>query len=255
MKITFLGTGTSQGIPVIACSCPVCCSVDPRDNRLRSSLLVTADSVQFCIDSGPDFRQQMLRSRVTHLDALLFTHAHKDHTAGLDDVRAFNYFSGQPMPVYATAAVQEAIRREFSYAFDPGNTYPGLPRIHFHLIENEPFFIGKEKIIPIKVYHAGMPVLGFRMGDVTYITDANYIPTAEMRKIQGSRIFIVNALRHHPHVSHFSLNEALEIARAVQAEQTFLTHISHQMGLHAEVEASLPTGIRLAYDMLTLELH
>lgn len=239
---------------MIGCTCAVCRSADPRDQRLRASVLITEDGVQYCIDAGPDFRQQMLRAGVIRLDAILFTHAHKDHVAGLDDVRAFNYFSGKPMPLYATKSVQRAIRREFSYAFDPRNTYPGLPRITFRTIDNAPFSIGKLTILPVRVKHAGMPVLGFRIGDLTYITDANHIPPRELKKISGSRILIINALRKEPHVSHFSLEEAISIARQVRAERTYLTHISHQMGLHAEVESELPSDIRLAFDMLSIEL-
>lgn len=217
-------------------------------------MLITESNARYCIDTGPDFRQQMLRAGINHLDAVLYTHSHKDHLAGLDDIRAFNYFSGRPMPLYATEQVQQAIRREFSYAFDPENTYPGLPQIEFHTIGLEPFVVGQKQIIPVQVHHAGMPVLGFRIGDLTYITDANHIDRQELEKIRGSRILVINALRKQPHMSHFSLQEAIAVARAAEATSTYLTHISHQMGLHADVEAELPPGIHLAYDTLSLEI-
>ncbi len=253
--MTFLGTGTSQGIPVIGCHCPVCLSTDARDQRLRASVLVEAEGIVFCIDSGPDFRQQMLRARVTRLDAVLYTHAHKDHLAGMDDVRAFNHLTGNPMKLFATRQVQQAIRQEFAYVFDRKNTYPGIPKVTFCTIGKDPFFIGPLRVIPIRVAHAGMPVLGFRIGNFTYITDANYIAPKQMEKIRGSTVLVLNALRKERHVSHFSLSEAIALAQALGVPTTYLTHISHQMGLHAEVEAHLPVGIALAYDGLIVHTN
>ncbi len=253
MNITFLGTGTSQGVPIIGCDCQVCRSTDPRDKRLRVSIFVDTPEAKFVIDSGPDFRYQMLRANVRQLDAVVFTHGHKDHTAGLDDVRAYNYFQQKPMDVYANLATQEGIRKEFSYIFE-GPEYPGIPKINLHTIDGEPFEINGLKIVPIRLMHYKLEVLGFRIGDFTYITDANYIAPEELEKVKGSKVLVLNALRNEPHISHFSLSEAIEIAQVVDADQTYFTHISHQLGLHAEVSAQLPEKIQLAYDGLTLQL-
>ncbi|REJ83593.1 MAG: MBL fold metallo-hydrolase [Bacteroidetes bacterium] len=252
MQLTFLGTGTSQGVPMIGCKCRVCQSDDPRNKRLRTSVLIQSESTSVVIDSGPDFRQQMLRENVNRLDAVLFTHEHKDHIAGLDDVRAYNYLTGKEMEIYATERVQEALRREFFYVFS-GAKYPGIPRLNLQTISNKPFQIGDIPFIPIEVSHLNLPVLGFRIGDFTYITDANLIPDSEKEKIKGSRFIAINALRNEKHVSHFTRDEAVEIIREFNPERAFLIHISHQLGLHEKVNAELPENIECAYDGLQVE--
>lgn len=252
MKITFLGTGTSQGVPVIGCDCEVCRSENKLDKRLRVSILIETEDKRMVIDSGPDFRYQMLRAKVTDLDAIIFTHEHKDHIAGLDDIRPFNYLRKKIIDVYATNRVQQALKREFSYIFSD-KIYPGIPQINLHTIDNEPFYVGNNKIIPIEVMHYKLPVLGFRLGDFTYITDAKTIEDAEIEKIKGSKIVVLNALQKDSHISHFTLDEAVNMAQKIGAETTYLTHISHNMGLHAEVEKQLPANIRLAYDGLSFE--
>lgn len=253
MKITFLGTGTSQGVPVIACGCAVCTSENAFDNRLRSSVLIETHDRTVVIDSGPDFRYQMLRQQVKKLDAIVFTHEHKDHIAGLDDVRAFNFKDGREMDVYASPEVQQAIIREFSYIFSTIR-YPGIPLINLIGIENKPFMIGDTTWNPIEVMHYKLPVLGFRIGDFSYVTDAKTISPAELDKLRGSKVLVLNALQPQSHISHFTLSEAIEVALEIGAEQTWFTHISHRMGKHEEVNAMLPQGIRLAYDGLVLEV-
>ncbi len=252
MVFTFLGTGTSQGVPMIACDCLVCSSSDAKDKRLRSSALLQGGSTQIVIDAGPDFRQQMLRSGVKKLDAVLFTHEHKDHIAGLDDVRAFNYLSGKEMDIYATERVQDALRREFFYVFS-GAKYPGIPKLNLKTIENRPFNIGDINILPVEVRHMHLPVFGFRMKDFTYITDANAIDESEKRKIQGSRYLVLNALRREKHPSHFTLSEALDLISELKPERAWLTHLSHQMGKHADLSKELPPGVECAYDGLQIE--
>lgn len=252
MKVTFLGTGTSQGIPVISCPCNVCNSNDPRDQRLRTSIMIETDRTCIVVDSGPDFRQQMLREKVKRVDAILFTHAHKDHIAGLDDVRAFNYFLGKPMDAYATNEVQQVIRNEYAYAFDPTNNYPGIPKIKLHTIDMKPFAISDVRFVPVEVFHHKLPVLGFRFADFTYITDANYIAEKEKEKIRGTRYLVLNALRKEKHISHFNLDQAIQLAAEIGAEETYFTHISHQLGLHREISELLPGGMFLAYDGLNI---
>jgi phosphoribosyl 1,2-cyclic phosphate phosphodiesterase len=253
MQITFLGTGTSQGVPVIACGCEVCQSLDFRDKRLRVSIHIEIDGKSFVIDTGPDFRQQMLRERIKNLDAVIFTHEHKDHTAGLDDVRAYNFFQKKDMPVYARRQVLEQIQQEFAYAFT-AIKYPGIPQIDLHEIENQPFEIAGVNFTPVEVMHLHLPVFGFRIKDFTYITDVNFISDEELEKVKGSKIVVMGALRKEKHLSHFSLSEAIEVLEKIAPEQAYITHISHQMGLHREVEMELPPFIHLAYDGLVLKL-
>ncbi len=252
MKITFLGTGTSQGVPVIACECEVCRSSDQKDKRLRVSVLVEANDQVIVIDSGPDFRYQMLRAGVKHLDAVVLTHEHKDHIAGLDDIRAFNYKQQSAMNVYGHPRVLETVVREFHYAFEE-KKYPGVPLIHLHEIGNAPFSINGVQLIPIEVYHHLLPVFGFRIGDFTYITDAKTISGPEREKIKGSKVLVVNALQRDKHISHFTLEEALAFAAEIGVPQVLFTHISHKLGKHEDVSKELPEGIALAYDGLQLE--
>ncbi len=247
LKITFLGTGTSSGVPMIACDCEVCTSADPKDKRLRSSILVESETTSIVVDTTPDFRYQMLRLGVKKLDAVLFTHSHKDHIAGLDDIRAFNYFQEMPMDVYANEPTQTALRREFPYIFAE-HRYPGIPDITLKDIGEEPFLIGDIPVQPIKVWHLKMPVLGFRFGNFTYITDANKIDEPEKEKIKGSDTLVLNALRRSKHISHFNLEEAIEMVNELKILQAYFTHISHQLGLHAEINKELPTGMELSYD-------
>ena len=252
MKITFLGTGTSQGVPIISCPCEVCHSKDPRDNRLRSSVWIETEGLSIVIDAGPDFRQQMLRYNVNKLDAIIFTHSHKDHISGLDDVRAYNYFQQKPMDVYATEETQQALRREYAYIFENAH-YPGVPQINLHTIQaDQKFSINGLEIVPIKVLHYKMEVLGFRVNDFTYITDANEIAAEQIEKIKNSKYLVLNALRRKKHISHYTLQEAIEMAKIINSRETYFTHISHQLGLHAEVEKELPEKIFLAYDGLIL---
>lgn len=253
MKVTFLGTGTSQGVPVIGCHCAVCRSLDFRDKRLRSAIHLQNDNLSLVIDTGPDFRQQMLANRIECLDAILFTHEHKDHTAGLDDVRAFNFRQKRDMPVYGRKQVLEQLKTEFAYAFAE-KRYPGVPRITLNEIDTSPFSINGLQITPILVYHYKLPVLGFRIGDFTYITDANSIPEEEKKKIKGSRHLVLNALQQEPHISHFTLDEAIALSQELGAENTYFTHISHRLGKHMDVDSELPEGIQLAYDGLQIDI-
>jgi phosphoribosyl 1,2-cyclic phosphate phosphodiesterase len=253
MIVTFLGTGTSQGVPVIACDCEVCRSLDFRDKRLRVSVHLQIGDKSLVIDSGPDFRQQVLRERINTLDALLFTHEHKDHTAGMDDIRAYNFFQGKAIPVYGRPTVLEQLQREYAYVFSE-HQYPGIPRVQLQPIGNEPFVVEGIEVIPVEVLHYRLPVYGFRIGDFTYITDANYIADGELEKVKGSRVIVLNALRREPHISHFTLDQAVELLRDLQPEKGFLTHISHQMGRHAEVDKLLPPNVHLAFDGLKIEL-
>jgi len=255
MKITFLGTGTSQGIPVIACSCNVCTSPDPRDKRLRSSILIESNGVRVVVDCGPDFRQQMLREDIRSIDAILITHGHKDHLGGLDDVRAFNYTLQRPTDVYASQEVQQVIRHEFSYAFEK-EAYPGVPEISLHLFSNQPFVASGLKVIPIKALHYNdyKFVFGFRIDDFTYITDAVSISEEEKKKIKGSKVIVLNALRKKKHYSHFNLDEAIALMNELKPEQGFLTHLSHQMDRYEEVSREIPDFVKIAYDGLQISI-
>ena len=253
MQITFLGTGTSQGVPIIACPCAICNSTDSRDKRLRTSILIEANSKTFVIDTGPDFRQQMLRENVKEMDAIIFTHEHKDHTAGFDDIRAFNFVNQKKMEVYASGRVQEAIRREYPYIFSDFK-YPGIPEVNLHLIENKKLTIEGVDFLPIEVMHYKLPVFGFRVGDFSYITDANYISDSEKEKLKNSKVLVLNALRREPHISHFTLEEAIELVNELKPEKAYFTHISHQLGFHAEVQKELPSNVELAYDGLKINL-
>ncbi len=238
---------------MIGCHCEVCTSDDRRNNRLRSSILVQSATTTIVVDTTPDFRYQMLRAKVASLDAVLYTHPHKDHIAGLDDVRAYNYFQEQPMQVFANQMTIDALMREFAYAF-ADKKYPGVPNLDLNTIALEPFVVGDIPVTPILVWHLKMPVWAFRFGSFTYITDANKIEESEKEKIWGSKTIVINALRRERHISHFSLDEAVALVQELQVEAAYFTHISHQLGLHAEVEAELPSGIHLAYDGLQLKL-
>jgi phosphoribosyl 1,2-cyclic phosphate phosphodiesterase len=253
LKVKILGTGTSQGVPVIACNCKVCQSTDPNDKRLRASVLVEVDGTTIVIDAGPDFRQQMLREKVSNIDAILVTHEHRDHIAGLDDVRSFNFLKQKPVDIYAEPRVQEAIKFEFSYSFGE-NKYPGVPQFNLLNLTDEPFLINGIKIIPLRVFHYKLPVYGFRIGDFTYITDANYITEEVKEKIIGTKFLIINALRKQKHVSHFSLSEAIDFINQISPKRAYITHVSHQMGLHHDINEELPRNISLAYDGLHFEL-
>lgn len=237
---------------MIACQCAVCRSTDSRDKRLRTSVLVEVDGQTIVIDSGPDFREQMLRVNVQKLDAILYTHEHRDHIAGLDDVRSFNYVMQKPMDIYAEDRVIKAIKQEFVYVFAE-HKYPGVPEVDVHCIDNHLFEINGVSIIPIRAMHLKLPLLGFRINDFTYITDANYILDKEKEKIKGSKYLVINGLRKKKHISHFTLSEALDLIREINPERAFITHISHEMGFHKDVQTELPANVTLAYDGLEFE--
>jgi len=247
VKITFLGTGTSQGVPVIACECDVCTSPDLKDKRLRASLLVETAQNTFVIDAGPDFRQQMLNAKVKKLDAILLTHEHKDHIAGMDDLRAFNYKSQGAIDIYAEERVLAAVRKEYAYVFSE-NHYPGVPKMELHNIDNFSFVIKGDTITPLRIFHYRLPIFGFRLGDMAYITDANYIPEETKEKLFGVKYLVINALRKEKHISHFSLAEALDLVREVSPRKAYITHIGHQMGRHVDVNRDLPHNVTLAWD-------
>ena len=278
-RLTFLGTGTSQGVPMIGCGCEVCRSSDPRDKRLRASALIDWCGMRILVDAGPDFRQQMLRAGVSHVDAILLTHNHKDHTGGLDDIRAFNYLERRASEIFCEEYVEESLRKEYSYAFAE-KKYPGAPEWRVHNIDSRPFTIrcggptemlswesgkgythtvidlGEERsaeIIPIRGMHYKLPVLGFRFGNIAYCTDMNHIPDEEFKKLEGLDHFVINCVKHGKHISHYSLEEAVEVARRVGAKQSWLTHLSHQLPRYEELAAQLPEGILPAYDGLVIE--
>ena len=254
MKITFLGTGTSQGVPVIGCGCAVCESLDSKDKRLRTSALIQVDDKNILIDIGPDFREQMLRSSVRHLDAILITHAHRDHVAGIDDIRPFNYYQKAPIDIYARDNAIVAIRRDYSYIFEK-HIYPGLPEANLVEVSGKASFdVDNINIMPIEVMHKDLPILGYRIGDLTYITDANYISDQELEKLKDTKVLVINALRIETHFSHFSLSQALQIVDCIKPERAYLTHMSHEMGFYNEVSRSLPQNVFLAYDGLEIEV-
>lgn len=253
MVVTLLGTGTSSGVPLIGCECKVCRSVDFRDKRLRSSIHIAVDDLSLVVDTGPDFRQQVLRLNLKHLDAVLYTHEHKDHTAGLDEVRAYNFRSGKDIPIYARPTVLAQLQREFAYIFAE-HKYPGIPRIRTNEVHNQPFDVLGIRVTPIEVMHHKLPVFGYRIGDFTYLTDLNYISEESLDKVQGTRFLVLDALQRDAHISHFTLDQAVAVAERIGAERTYFTHISHKLGLHRDVEKELPSHIRLGYDGLQIKL-
>jgi phosphoribosyl 1,2-cyclic phosphate phosphodiesterase len=254
MQIRFLGTGTSQGVPIIACNCQVCISKDSEDKRLRSSILIQVKGMNIVIDAGPDFRQQMLASKLTELSAILITHAHRDHLSGLDDIRGFNFKMRKPIDVYCEPMVAQSIKQEFHYAFQEPK-YPGVPEMNLHLISDEAFELKGIQIQPIRVQHHLLPVLGFRFGNFAYITDANFIADKELEKLKGVDTIVLNALRHEKHISHFTLEEAILVSQKIGAKRTFFTHISHQLGKHSEVQEMLPENMFLASDGLMITVN
>jgi phosphoribosyl 1,2-cyclic phosphate phosphodiesterase len=252
LKVTFLGTGTSQGVPVIGCSCDVCLSLDYRDKRFRSSVYIEVEGQHLVIDTGPDFRQQMLREKIRKIDAVIFTHAHRDHTAGLDDVRAYNFMQDMDMPVYGTASVLTQLRTEYAYAFGD-HSYPGIPRLDLREINEEPFNINGVHITPLPVMHLNLPVVGFRIHNFSYITDANRIPTDTLNKMKGTEVLVLNALQHEHHVSHFNIEEAIGQVNRIKPKKAYFTHISHKLGKYAIISRELPPGICLGFDGLKVE--
>ena len=250
-RLTFLGTGTSQGVPMIGCGCDVCRSEDARDQRLRASVLVEYEGLKILVDAGPDFRQQMLRENVSHVDAILLTHNHKDHTGGLDDIRAFNYLEKKATQIYCEKYVEDSLRMEYSYAFEE-NKYPGAPEWRVHTIDERPFEIEGVKIVPIRGRHYKLPVLGFRFGNIAYCTDMNHIPEEEFEKLKGLEHFVINCVRRGHHISHFALEGALKVAEKVGARHTWLTHLSHQLPRHEKLTAELPENVLPAFDGLTI---
>ncbi|MCH8553556.1 MAG: MBL fold metallo-hydrolase [Schleiferiaceae bacterium] len=251
LKIKLLGTGTSQGVPVIACECEVCSSNDPKDYRTRTAALFQTNQLNIAIDAGPDFRTQMLQAKVKHLDALLLTHEHMDHLAGLDDIRAFNFAAKAPLKVYAEKRVISRLLVQFDYAFAE-NPYPGVPKIELVEIDTNPFYINDLKVTPIRVLHHKLPVLGFRLGNISYVTDVNFIALEELEKIRGSEILVLSALHHKPHISHYNLEQALEVIATLNCKKNYITHMSHYMGLHQVVQKSLPENVWLGYDGLCI---
>lgn len=252
MKVTILGSGTSQGVPVIACECDVCRSKDEHDKRLRSSAMIDIGDKKLIIDAGPDFRTQMLRAGVMDVRALLLTHEHKDHIGGLDDIRAFNWVKQGELDIYCDRRTMEAIHKDYDYAFTEFR-YPGVPEMNIHVIGEEPFRVDDIEVLPITVMHYRLPITAFRIENFAYITDANFIPEESMKKLEGVEYLVINALRKEPHLSHFTLGQALEVVKRLNVKQAYITHIGHQMGLHEEVLKELPDNVKLAHDMLVFE--
>lgn len=253
MKITFLGTGTSQGVPVVGCNCHVCSSLNPKDKRLRSSIHVQLNETSIIIDTGTDFRQQLLANKIDDIDAIVYTHEHKDHIAGLDDIRPINFLQNKSIAIYAEERVQEALKREFHYAFSAID-YPGIPKLLLNTIVNQPFTVDEITLIPIRVMHHKLPIFGFRISNFAYITDANFIEQKELDKLKNLDVLVINALRYQKHISHFTMQEAMEIASLVQAKRTYFTHISHLLDCHHKVCQELPANMSLAFDGLQLHL-
>ncbi len=258
-RITFLGTGTSTGIPLIGCQCRVCRSENRKDKRLRASVLVeiiqeNGQRVRILIDAGPDFRQQMLTYGIIGLDGILLTHEHRDHTAGLDDVRAFNFLSNKPVPIYAEKRVFDSLRKQFDYAFTDCKS-PGLPEMTLHPIDNDPFYIRNVPIIPVRAMHGPLPIFGFRIGPIGYLTDARNIENKELEKFRDVEIFVVNTVQRMVHRTHFSLSQAIDVAQSIKAPESYLTHLSHCLEPHEELLAGLPPGIEPAYDGLIREVE
>lgn len=254
MKITFLGTGTSQGVPVIGCECHVCSSLDYRDKRLRTSVHLEIEDKSLVIDTGPDFRQQMLREGINRLDGIIYTHEHKDHTAGLDDIRPFNFLQEKDMPIFGQSQVLNQIKAEYSYIFTH-QKYPGVPMVDDREIQNRPFEAEGILVTPIEVMHYRLPVFGYRVRDFTYITDAKFIAPQEMEKIFGTKVLVLNALQNKEHISHFNLTQALDMVETIKPEKAYFTHVSHKLGLHREVERKLPANVFLAYDGLKITME
>ena len=253
MKITFLGTGTSQGVPVIGCPCAVCNSQDPRDIRLRTSALITVGSKNILIDAGPDLRQQLLNNKITQVDAILMTHEHKDHTGGLDDVRPLNFMTQKVMQIYGLQRVLNVIRKDYDYAFKK-NKYPGSPEFQLNMIKDEVFTIGDLLIEPIAIQHLTLPILGYKINNMAYITDASFIAPSEISKVQNLDLLVINALRHKEHYSHFNLTQAIQVIKEINPKRAYLTHISHEMGKYVDVAPTLPDNIFMAYDGLEVEI-
>lgn len=254
LRITFLGTGTSIGVPIISCDCKVCTSTNPKDKRLRTSVLFSYREKNVVIDCGPDFRMQMLNAKVKDLDAILLTHEHRDHIAGLDDVRAFNYVLNKPIQLFLSSRVLENVKVEFPYIFTPG-AYQGAPKLELHNLINKEFDIAGFRVIPLLVMHSDMPVFGFRIGDFSYITDANFIPEETFEKLKGTNILVLNALRKRKHPSHFCLSEALDMIEKIKPKKAYLTHLGHYIGLHEKVNQELPKNVELAYDGLIIDIN
>ena len=253
MKALFLGTGTSQGVPMVGCDCAVCKSKNSKDIRLRSSLLVYVNGCSILIDIGPDFRYQMLRANISSIDSILLTHQHRDHTAGLDDIRPVYYKYKKPINIYAEYSVCESIKMDFRYLFS-GVNYPGKPKLNFQIIDLEPFYLNNIKITPIRAMHYKLPVLGFRIGNMSYVTDANYISSEEKNKLLNSDVLIINSLQKDKHISHYSLEDSIQLIQDLKPKKAYLTHIGHGMGIHEMVEKELPENVFLAYDNLCLQL-